>query len=428
MTRFGRVFGSGGREWSERMTASAPGYYSTQTLRWWTESMRILLAIDYKLSYLGGAQTAFTQQALALAAAGHRVTVAAPDASRQTALRGAGIQTWDAPFHLVLPGVDLPLVRNSPKLRRAVAALLHDLRIDLVLVHSEFGLTAAVVQAARVLRVPTMHTVHTFFWRGPRAASPTAPLVTAAHTVLTGHPSARIRLSPRPLDSALRGTTLAAARSADLVLSPSQHQAAALRAAGLAAVHVISNTSSERTSTTRGSGPLRLLWAARFAPEKRLAVALDAMAIVTRTLGAGAVLLNVAGGPPPRGPSAASVVFHGRLPPSAVRSLMDDAHACLITSVGFDNQPMVAIESFAAGAPVIVSDPILAVEFGDAAITTGQPTAEALARCIVQLALDRGPLDAAAAAARAFSSEATPARHAAQIEQAFLRITTATAH
>lgn len=387
--------------------------------------MRLLLVIDYKLGYLGGAQTAFTQQALALAAAGHTVTVAAPDASAHAALRSAGIHTWDAPFRLVLPGADLPFVRNSRRLREAVARLLRERRIDLVLVHSEFGLSAAALQAAAEQHVPTMHTVHTFFWRGPRAASVAAPLVTAAHAALTGHPSERSRLAPRRLDSALRGMTLAAARAADLVVSPSHHQAVALRAAGLASVLVLSNTSTERAAAARTGAPLRLLWAARFAPEKRLDVALDAMAIVQRTLGEGAVQLAVAGGSPPRRPLASSIVFHGRLAPAAVRALMDDAHACLITSVGFDNQPMVAIEAFASGAPVIVSDPTLAVEFGDAAITTGQPTAEALARCIVSLALDRGLLDAAAAAAREFSYEATPARHAAQIERAFLRIAAA---
>jgi len=388
--------------------------------------MRLLLVIDYKLGYLGGAQTAFAQQALALTAAGHTVTVAAPDASAHAALRGAGIQAWDAPFRLVLPGVDLPLVRNSRRLRADVALLLRERRIDLVVVHSEFGLSAAALRAAAELRVPTMHTVHTFFWRGPRAAWVAAPLVTAAHAALTGHTAERLRLAPRRMDSALRGMTLAAARAADLVVSPSHHQAVALRAAGLAAVLVLSNTSTERTSAARTIEPLRLLWAARFAPEKRLDVALDAMAIVERTLGPGAVRLAVAGGPPPRRrPLASSVVFHGRLAPSAVRALMDDADACLITSVGFDNQPMVAIEAFASGAPVIVSDPTLAVEFGDAAIGTAQPTAEALARCIVRLALDRGLLDAAASAARAFSHEATPERHAAQIEAAFLGIAAA---
>jgi glycosyltransferase involved in cell wall biosynthesis len=389
--------------------------------------MRLLLVIDYKLGYLGGAQTAFTQQALALTAAGHTVTVAAPDASTHAALRSEGIETWDAPFRLVLPGVDLPVVRNSRRLRAAVARLLRQQRIDLVLVHSEFGLSAAALQAAADQRVPTMHTVHTFFWRGPRAAWLAAPLITAAHTALTGHPPHRVRLASRRLDSALRGMTLAAARAADLVVSPSHHQAVALRAAGLASVLVLSNTSTERTAGARTGTPLRLLWAARFAPEKRLEVALDAMAIVQRTLGEGAVQLAVAGGSPPRRPLPSSIVFHGRLAPSAVRALMDDAHACLITSVGFDNQPMVAIEAFASGAPVIVSDPTLAVEFGDAAITTGQPSAEALARIIVRLAQDRGLLDAPTAAAREFSYESTPARHAARIEEAFLGIT-ATAH
>ena len=42
--------------------------------------------------------------------------------------------------------------------------------------------------------------------------------------------------------------------------------------------------------------------------------------------------------------------------------LMDAADAALITSLGFDNQPMVALEAFAHGRPVVVSDPVLAKE------------------------------------------------------------------
>ena len=44
-------------------------------------TLRPLLVMDYAFSYLGGAQTAVVQQALALARAGHAVTVAAHDAS-----------------------------------------------------------------------------------------------------------------------------------------------------------------------------------------------------------------------------------------------------------------------------------------------------------------------------------------------------------
>ncbi|RII96174.1 glycosyltransferase, partial [Clavibacter michiganensis subsp. insidiosus] len=96
------------------------------------------------------------------------------------------------------------------------------------------------------------------------------------------------RLAPRRLDSALRGMTLAVCREADVVLSPSAHQAVALRSAGLPAIEVLSNTSC----TARGAsaelpagGALRLVWAARFAPEKRLDVMLEAMALVAARSG-----------------------------------------------------------------------------------------------------------------------------------------------
>src|SRR5690606_22817273 len=67
------------------------------------------------------------------------------------------------------------------------------------------------------------------------------------------------------------------------------------------------------------------------------------------------------------------VTFHGAVPGERVAALMDAADAALITSLGFDNQPMVALEAFAHGRPVIVSDPVLGGEFGDAALLTPTP-------------------------------------------------------
>ncbi|WP_411698897.1 glycosyltransferase family 4 protein [Conyzicola sp.] len=383
-------------------------------------ALRILLVIDYKLAYLGGAQTAFVQQARALAGADHEVTVAAPDALAQSQLAAAGIRGWDVPVSFVVPGADLPMVANTARTRDILNRRMRDWQTDLVMVHSEFGLAAAAIEVAAQLGIPSLHTVHTFFWRAPGLADVAAPLVAAAHTLATGIAAPRVRLAPGRLDSALRGMTLAVARTADLVVSPSHHQASALRAAGLLNVVVISNTAERepgRPLVVSAPGPLRLVWAARFAPEKRLDVALGAMAIVENILGAGAVLLDVAGGRARR-TAPASVVFHGRVSSAGVERMMDEAHAAVVTSVGFDNQPMIAIEAFRAGRPVIVCDPTLATEFGAAAIGAGDVTAEALARTIVRLALDRDLLRGPAAAARRYALGATAEQHVVAIERA----------
>ena len=383
--------------------------------------LRILLVIDYKLGFLGGAQTAFMQQAVALAAAGHRVTIAAPDASRQHQLAASGILGWDAPA-LVFIG-DLPTICNSPRTRQLLRDKMDAWETDLVIVHSEFGLAVAALQVAAERGIPSMHTVHTFFWQGPRGAGFAAPLVTAAHALATGLGPARRRLAPARLDTALRGMTLVVAQTADVVISPSRHQAAALRSAGVARVAVISNTSSGRQGAplVAAPGPLRLVWAARFTREKRLEVALDAMLIVEKSLGPGAVHLDVAGG---QAPSTAptSVSFHGRVASTRVTELLEGAHAAVITSHGFDNQPMIALEAFKCGRPVIVSDPTLAVEFGAAAIAAVDATADGIAQTIIRLALQREQLFLSAIAAVSYASDAAPVRHVAHIENAYLAL------
>ncbi|MET4099089.1 glycosyltransferase involved in cell wall biosynthesis [Agrococcus sp. UYP10] len=368
--------------------------------------------MDYRLEYLGGAQAALRQQAAALLAAGHAVTVIAPDAPADAALAAVGATLRRAASWGAVPGVALPIVVNGARTRRVLARLMDDERIDLVVVHSELGLAAAAIEVARARRTPTMHVVHTFFWRAPRIAAPLAPVVTALHAALTGLRGAAPRTADRLLDSALRGMTWRACMAADLVVSPSRHQAAALGAAGVEHVTVIGNAVGAMPSARRPrTDELRLVWAGRFAPEKRLDVALEAMRLVDAALGPGRVRLDVAGGRLPRRARSASVVAHGRVAPHEVAALLGRADAAVITSCGFDNQPMVALEAFRAGRPIIVSDPVLAAEFRPAAIAAETATASGLAATILGLVADRSALLDAALGAAALASEASPAVH-----------------
>ena len=391
-------------------------------------SLSYLLVIDYKLDYLGGAQTAFLQQALALASAGNRVTVLAPGATEAESILGAaGVQTVDVAARFVLPGLDLPLIRNTEALRRRIGTYIRRLHVDAVIVHSDFGLAAAALAAARDEGTVGLHTVHSFFWRGSRAAALATPVIAPIHRFITQLPAPRVKLAQRRIDSALRGMTLAIARTADAVISPSRHQAVALRTAGLPAVHVVSNTTAQAPAfSPLDSGPLQLVWAGRFAPEKRLDVAVAAMRLVEQGLGRAAVTLHVLGGTPSRSAlrqTPDNVRYHGRITNPEVSAMFGRSHAGLITSLGFDNQPMVAIEAFRTGRPVIVCDPILADEFGDAAIAADDPSAGGLAATIVDLAHDRARLARAAAAAERLSRASLYEGHAELIAEIVGRIT-----
>lgn len=378
-----------------------------------TAAPAVLMVCDYSLRYLGGAQTAFLRQAAALAGEGVRVVVLAPDAEGQTP---EGVITVAPPRRGTIPVLDLPLLGRARDLEPLVAATIRRHGIGAVVVHSEFALATAAIDVAKRLGIPSLHTVHTFFWRAPAALAPFAPVVSRVHGALTGIRHGDRFTGSHPLNNALRTMTLRVAQRADVVLSPSHHQAEALRAAGAGRVEAFSNVAQPlRVASARPGGePLRLLWVARFAPEKRVEVALDAMRLVVDRIGAERVHLDVAGGTHRPVPG---VTFHGSVPGERVSELMDAADAALITSLGFDNQPMVALEAFAHGRPVIVSDPVLDTEFGDAALGTTTPDAAGLADLILRLEGSRDLLTAPREAAVAYARERVASAHVARLQQ-----------
>lgn len=372
----------------------------------------VLLVCDYSLKYLGGAQTAFVRQAEALASEGVPVVVLAPDAD---ALAADGVVTVAPPRRGTIPVLDLPLLGRAGDLEPLVAATVRRHDVGAIVVHSEFALASAALSVGKRLGIPVLHTVHTFFWRAPAALAPFAPLVSRVHSALTGIRDGDRYSGSHPLNNALRTMTLRIAQRADIVLSPSRHQGEALRQAGAGRVEAFSNVAQPLQATEPAEGgPLRLLWVARFAPEKRVEVALDAMRAVVARVGADRVHLDVAGGTHRPVPG---VTFHGPVPGERVAELMDAADAALITSLGFDNQPMVALEAFAHGRPVIVSDPVLATEFGDAALGTSTPDAAGLAELILRLEADRSLLDAPRAGALAYAGDRVAAAHVAKLQE-----------
>lgn len=373
----------------------------------------IVLVCDYSLTYLGGAQVAFVRQAQALHDAGHEVVVVAPGASVQWPDAQERLTIIDPPARFTIPVLGLPVLDPVDALTAMLTDLLRSGSARGVVVHSEFALAAAALCAARAARVPSAHVVHSFFWRAPRALAPFAPLVRGLHRRTTGLMASGVRCrGADAIGDALRTMTLRVAQEADVVLSPSAHQAERLRAAGVRDVRVLSNVAPPAHGAQADAevdGPLTLLWAGRFAPEKRLPVALRAMRIVHDRLGPGRVHLHVAGG---MKPPQHDVTFHGRVPSDEIAVLLARADAALLTSIGYDNQPMAILEAFAHGRPVIVCDPVLHTEFGAAVILSPTPDAEGLADAICAAASDREGLRQAGVRATSYASERAPRAHA----------------
>jgi glycosyltransferase involved in cell wall biosynthesis len=378
---------------------------------------RVAFVCDYSLDYLGGAQTALLEQAKALRSAGVDVTVIAP--RRLVGRDGVAAEEVRIPARITLPVVRLPVLRNTARLRRRLRTLLTERAVEVVHLHSEFGIAAAAIEVARELDITVVHTVHTFFWQ---TEAPVQGLLRVAvprlHRWLTGLPSPGKLLAERPGDSALRNMTLAVAQSADRVISPSAHQAARLRAAGLEAVDVVSNTLADIPAAAAlhtVDPPLRLIWIGRCVEEKRILPFVRSAAAALQRLEPGRLSITVVGEGDQLTAARAlaagepGIRFLGRLPHSAIQQLLAEAHSSVLTSFGFDNQPMTVVESIMALRGVIYCDPALTEGLRGAGVPALGSGEELLTDALVAAADDPGAVVAASQAAVAVRQEFEPA-------------------
>lgn len=358
--------------------------------------MRIAIVSDYFLDYVGGAQTSMLQQQLALSQSGHEVMLVA--ATRKSGRRyqvtreGLGIRPL-----FTLPGVELPVIPNNAGTVNALETYLSELQIEVVHVQTEFGLAHAAAVAARRLGIPIVHTVHTFYWASDGGwHAPLAPLLRTALTRFTGVKIPRVPLTDRPVDNLLRNVTLSMALDADVVVSPSAHQASELREAGVSGnIAVVPNPIA---TSPRPPAPLtadlvaqpHFLWVARCEGVKRpLVFAQAAIEALRRVpdgfrvdfVGDGAQLAELkrltADHPALR--------VHGALSHDEVLDLMDTSVAVVLTSLGFDNQPMTIAEAVSRERGVLYCDPKLAEGLGQAGYLAHTPDVHGLADALVAL-------------------------------------------
>ena len=355
--------------------------------------MRIAIVSDYFMDYVGGAQSSILEQKASLEEQGHVVhLVAAVSASR------GATAAVDLPIRALftVPGLQLPVVANSRRVVTRLAEYFYAEGIQVVHPQTEFGLANAAVTAARQLGLPVVHTVHTLYWTstgvGPTIA---APAMRALLRRITGVQPPRHALSDRPSDNLLRNLTIALSSRADVVVSPSEHQAADLAATGLERLAVVPNpiARSHRPAvllTAEQAARPRILWVARCEPEKRPVVfataVLDALertggAFEVDFVGDGSELAEV------RLLTADAPQFHvlGSLTHEAVLDLIDGSSIVALTSYGFDNQPMTIAESVSRYRGVLFCDPRLREGLGDSGALSATPDATALADTIVDL-------------------------------------------
>jgi glycosyltransferase involved in cell wall biosynthesis len=356
--------------------------------------MRIAIVSDFYLDYVGGLQSSMLEQKTALEEAGHAVVLMSLARDARGEVPGEGLEI--RPSYTV-PGVILPVLAAREKLVVQLTRYLEREQIDVVHTQTEFGLAHAAASAAKRLGIPVVHTVHTFYWQstgiGPILAT---PIMRLGLEDVTQARIPRVRFVDRAPDNLLRNVTLAMARRADAVVSPSSHQAEDLVAAGLAPpVAVVPNPITRGVRppallTAEQAARPRLLWVARCQPEKRpLAFAEAAIEALERTGGAFEVdfvgdgselaqLRRLTEGQP-------GIRVHGGLDRDAVIDLMDRASLVALTSDGFDNQPMTIAEASSRYRGVLYCDPKLREGLAHSGWLATGPDAAALADAIVEL-------------------------------------------
>ena len=359
--------------------------------------MRIAIVSDFYLDYVGGAQSSIHEQQTALENAGHTVLLV----SNARLGRGPQVRITDSGMQVrpsyTVPGVILPVVGATHSLIAALGNYFSTQRIDVVHLQTEYGLAHAATTAAHALGIPVTHTVHTFYWQSTGWwQSLVAPILSAGLQNVTQTRFPKKRFVKRQPDNMLRNLTLAMAMRADVVVSPSAHQAADLRAAGVTGpIAVVPNpiARSPRPAAVLTAEQIshpRLLWVARCEPEKRpLVFAEAAIEALRRTADAFEVdfvgdgselpaLRALADGHP-------NIRVHGVMDHDAVLDLIDASSAVVLTSVGFDNQPMTIAEAVSRFRGVLYCDPKLSEGLQRAGFLSATADAAGLTDAIVEL-------------------------------------------
>jgi glycosyltransferase involved in cell wall biosynthesis len=346
--------------------------------------MRIAIVSDYFLDYVGGAQTSMLQQRLALMQAGHEVVLVSATRAHGRRFQVAGDGLRIRPL-FTLPGVELPVIANNKTTTDALHTYFTELGIEVVHVQTEFGLAHAAAAVAHRMGIRVVHTVHTFYWASDGGwHAPLAPVLRTALGRFTGSAIPRLEFTDRPVDNLLRNVTLGMALAADAVVSPSAHQAEDLESAGVQGP--ISIVPNPIAATSVPPVPLTpalatdpaFLWVARCEGVKRpLVFAVDFVGDGSEL----AALRRLTEDYP-------HIRVHGALDHQRVLELMDSSAAVVLTSLGFDNQPMTIAEAVSRERGVLYCDPKLTEGLGQAGFLAETPDASGLADALVSLVSD----------------------------------------
>lgn len=313
-----------------------------------------ILVVHERYRQRGGEDAVFEAEADLLERHGHRVerlvvdNTGIPDGpSARQAMRLAVETVW------------------SPEGARLVRRATQRFRPEVVHVHNTFPLLSpAVHAAAHAVGAATVQTLHNYrltcpaavLFRDGRYCEDCVGRVVPWPGVVHGcYHGSRVRTVPVAALIAVHRARGTWRRDVDRIIALSNFQRGILLRAGLDPARVVMKPNFIDDPGEGGSHAGAFLFAGRLAPEKGVAVLLDAWAtgipIPCRVVGDGPLENAV------RRASAASAIEPlGRMANPAVLAEMRDARALILPSVWPEGGlPTVAIEAFASGLPIIAS-------------------------------------------------------------------------
>ena len=304
---------------------------------------------------------------------------------------------------------------HSPSARRGIEAVLEEFRPDVVHLHNVYHqLSPSILRPLKRRGVPAVMTLHDY-----KLACPTYRLldhgeVCTACVGMRFHNAVLRRCEGGSLGAsavlALELTlhTLSGAYDpVGLFICPSDFMARTMRAAGvfpdrLRTLRHFANTADVAVRSGAGDG---VVFAGRLSAEKGVDVLVEAVANHP------AAVLEVLGDGPDRGALEAlaarrapgRIRFHGAVPKRRVEEMIRAARVVAVPSRWHENQPMIVLEAFACGVPVVATTlgglPEL-VEPGVDGLLVSAGSAPALAEAVAALLDDPARAVRMGAAAR----------------------------
>lgn len=386
--------------------------------------------MQYGRGYSQGTERYLALLSGALRAAGHETLFLAGDPERRGSAAALGQLVQDEPRVLALPTRGWMAVRGRTD---GYAALFERIRPDIVHVANPGHIGVGVLDAARDARIPTVVSVVDFWWlcpkhtlhhyrggvcrgdvtwrecvgciaathesgllrriaRTPLASSFALPLLMFGRSVARGLPLAefgswrRRRLITLPaLDSA--DGVIFLSRTGEALLRPHLSHPYCQRIQNGLESNWFAPPALLRRAKPARPEELRIGYAGALAPHKGVHVLLDAV----RGLGWKRTEIRIAAAAESsqygqrlrRLADGLHAKFMGRVAPERMPAFLDELDVLVVPSLWPENVPMIVLEAFARGTPVIASDmPGIAELLPDPGVLFETGSAASLATCL----------------------------------------------